>query len=256
MPWFKSAPPPLERETLVITLDDGREISLLRVRDGRAKRLRLSVSERGVRLTLPRAVSLRVADAFVRQQHDWLSMQLARFAAVSAPMPLLRGISNILPLRGESLPLRWCEGRYPRLELGEHEALLHLPAQAGDSRARATLREFYLSQAQADVGRWLPRYLPELPTVPTRIRLRPLSSLWGSLSASNVLSLDLALVLGPPAAFEYVLVHELCHLIERNHSPSFWREVERRCPDWRQHRSWFRTHGLGLKTQLRALLDG
>jgi len=67
------------------------------------------------------------------------------------------------------------------------------------------------------------------------------------------LTLDLALILGPPFAFEYVLVHELCHLIHPNHSRAFWDEVETRCPDWRNARDYLRHQGRPLKTQLHAL---
>src|SRR5690606_568131 len=79
-------------------------------------------------------------------------------------------------------------------------------------------RGFYAAQARADIGRWLPAYLPGLPRPPRRIRLRVLSSQWGSLAPDGTLTLDLALVLGRPSAFHYVLVHELCHLVHADHS--------------------------------------
>ncbi|MNV98506.1 hypothetical protein D3C71_1937660 [compost metagenome] len=81
-----------------------------------------------------------------------------------------------------------------------------------------------------------------------------MSSQWGSLAPDGALSLDLSLVLAPPAAFEYVLVHELCHLIHADHSRAFWREVERRCPDWRLQREYFRDCGRALKARLRKLI--
>ena len=128
------------------------------------------------------------------------------------------------------------------------------PHASGAALARA-LKEFYLGKARGCVGRWLPHYLPGLPRAPREWKIRPLASIWGSLSSSGTLSLDLSLVLAPPAAFEYVLVHELCHLIQANHSPAFWREVERRCPDWRNWRQWFRVEGAVIKAELRGLIS-
>jgi predicted metal-dependent hydrolase len=69
------------------------------------------------------------------------------------------------------------------------------------------------------------------------------------------MSLDLALVLGRPGAFEYVLVHELCHLVHRNHSRRFWREVEKRFPLWRDERSYLHGDGLAIKAELRRCVS-
>jgi len=129
-----------------------------------------------------------------------------------------------------------------------------LTLRTSDASARRALKEFYLAEARADIGRWLPNHLPTFPRAPTSIRVRPLSSLWGSLSARDALSLDLSLVLGKPAAFEYVLVHELCHLIHRNHARGFWREVEARGQDWRAQRDYLHGEGAALKASLRRLL--
>ena len=87
------------------------------------------------------------------------------------------------------------------------------------------------------------------------ITIRPLTSLWGSLAPDDRMRLDLALVLAPPPAFEYVLVHELCHLIQANHSAAFWFEVEQRCPDWAAQRDLLRVRGRPLKARLRAVCD-
>lgn len=244
--------PTSDEELVPLRLADGRDIDVRWVRDPRARRLRLFVSGRGPRLTLPLSASRRAALAFLDEHRDWLATQLAKRPA---PLPpFVRGVDTTLPLRGVDVPLRWRDGRYARATLGEHGVDLHLPERAGDAQAKAALREFYLQQARADLGGWMPRYLAGLPRPPRSFGLRALSSIWGSLSPSGAVSLDLALVLGRPGAFEYVLVHELCHLIHADHSRAFWREVEARWPEWPRERDYLRgAEGMGLKARLARL---
>ena len=70
--------------------------------------------------------------------------------------------------------------------------LFAAPVTAGDAGLRRTLRDFYEAQGRADVGRWLPRYLGDLPRAPRRILFKRTSSQWGSLAPDGTLSLDLA----------------------------------------------------------------
>lgn len=252
-------PKPAPRETLrdVTELDlaDGRRVEVRRIRDPRARRLKLSVDERGARLTLPLRASLAAGERFLAEQREWLAAQLALCADMDGAPGLRRGETSELPLRGVRVPLSWHEGRYARLEGGVDGLRFHSPARAGDEALRRVLRAFYEGEARADLGRWLPRYLPGLPRPPSRIRFKVMSSQWGSLAPDGAMSLDLSLVLGRPQAFEYVLVHELCHLIRADHSPVFWREVEARFPDWREQRDYFASEGRGLKARLRNLLS-
>lgn len=250
------AAPRVQRDTVQFTLDDGRCIDVLRVRDPRARRVKLSVDERGARLSLPMRASLVSGERFLNEHRNWLAAQLAVHMQ-HAGAGLQRDVTDALPLRGAMHPLRWATGRATRLDFGSDDGLLFAaPAHAGDAALQRGLRDFYEAQARADVGHWLPRYLLDLPRAPRRIVFRRTSSQWGSLAPDGSLSLDLALVLARPSAFEYVLVHELCHLLHADHSRRFWREVELRCPDWRAERDYFRVHGRQLKGQLRALLAG
>lgn len=247
------APRTQERETLQVTLPDGAVAEVLRVRDPRARRIKLLVSENGARLTVPVRVSLREADRFLGEHLGWLAKQLDKRVPVVEAAGFDVGSDVALKLRGDALPVQWLPGRLLRVERDLHGVRITHPENVKPASLRRALREFYLAEARSDVGRWMPKYLPTLPRAPSVVRIRPLRSLWGSLSPTDGLSLDLALVLGPPANFEYVLVHELCHLVHANHSRSFWREVEKRCPEWRALRAWFRGEGLALKAELRRI---
>lgn len=253
---IRPAPRSVERDVVGLVFDDGRQIDVQRVRDPRAKRLKLSVDERGARLTLPARASLVSGERFLQQHRQWLQLQLERHAD-SLDLPALQPfISTHLPLRGQQAPLHWLEGRFLAVTGDETGVQIRWPARASEAMLRRALRRFYETEARNDIGRWLPRYLADLPRTPGRIRLKIMSSQWGSLSPDGSMALDLSLVLGRPSAFEYVLVHELCHLIHANHSPAYWREVEQRFPQWQQERAYFHAHGRHLKASLRALLAG
>jgi predicted metal-dependent hydrolase len=76
-----------------------------------------------------------------------------------------------------------------------------------------------------------------------RITLRDQVSRWGSCSANGALSFNWRLVLAPHDVLDYVVVHEVCHLVEHNHGPAFWRLVEKRRPGYRDSKAWLDTHG-------------
>jgi predicted metal-dependent hydrolase len=76
-----------------------------------------------------------------------------------------------------------------------------------------------------------------------RITLRDQRSRWGSCSSRGTLSFNWRLVLAPHDVLDYVVVHEVCHLVEHNHSPGFWKLVEKRRPHYRESKRWLDEHG-------------
>ncbi len=241
-----------------LRLSDGREIAVAFVRHPRARRIKLSVDERGARLSVPARAGERAALAFLHAQREWLEAQLARLEDDTA-FAFRIGVARALPLRGDALPLRWRSARLTRIVADADDACFEvrgLDALAGQPPTPAVqraLRDFYEARARADIARWQPRHLAGLPRSPARIALKRMSSQWGSLSGRGTMALDLSLVLARPAAFEYVLVHELCHLLHADHSPAFWAAVESRFPGWRDERAWLNAEGRRIKATMRAL---
>ena len=75
------------------------------------------------------------------------------------------------------------------------------------------------------------------------ITIREQKTRWGSCSSEKNLNFNWKLILAPPEVLDYVVVHELCHRLEMNHSPRFWAQVERVLPDYKVSRKWLREHG-------------
>ena len=76
-----------------------------------------------------------------------------------------------------------------------------------------------------------------------RISIRRQKTRWGSCSREGNLNFNCLLMMAPPEVLDYVVVHELCHRLEMNHSARFWAQVEKVMPDYRVPRKWLKEHG-------------
>lgn len=100
--------------------------------------------------------------------------------------------------------------------------------------------------ARDDFSQRVAHFAPLVGVQPQALSVRAQHSRWGSCSSKGSLSLNALLMLAPEAVRDYVVVHELCHLKEMNHSARFWAEVERVLPDYRTWRDWLKVNGHAL----------
>ena len=94
----------------------------------------------------------------------------------------------------------------------------------------------YRQIAREELTRRVAFYAPKLGVQPTGLRINGAKGRWGSCSGKNSLNFSWRLMLAPEHCVNYVVVHELCHILHHDHSAAFWREVERFFPDWRECR--------------------
>ncbi|MBS0431913.1 MAG: DUF45 domain-containing protein, partial [Proteobacteria bacterium] len=124
-----------ERTTMATTGDwlelatvRGSTIKVLKSMHPRARRLRLTVTPRGARVSYPRGTHPAQVYAFLREHSDWLERKLGELHVPRrGPPPLRVGVPTLIPLRGESVELTWREGEYPRIEDRGDELRVHVP---------------------------------------------------------------------------------------------------------------------------------
>ena len=104
--------------------------------------------------------------------------------------------------------------------------------------------------ARQDLPRRAARFAPLVGVSCGRITIRAQKSRWGSCSTLGNLNFNCLLMLCPEEVRDYVVVHELCHRKEMNHSERFWRELARVLPDYETPRKWLKTNGSGLIRRL------
>ncbi|MDA3915011.1 SprT family zinc-dependent metalloprotease [Oleiagrimonas sp.] len=242
---------------LELSTTSGARIRVLCGVHPRAKRLRLTVTPRGARVSYPRGTHPAQISAFLCQHADWLERELGTQRQTRKDHPrLCVGRATRMPLRGEEVILDWGEGPYPRAQFQDDTLTLVLPRLQPRFLpvARGLLAGFLEERMRRDVARWMARFVPMLGLAPTALRIRPMQSQWGSLDTRDRINLDLSLALAPPAALRYVLAHELCHLKVRDHSARFWRQVDLLEPHWKIQRDWLRENGTTLKLDIERLV--
>lgn len=198
-----------------------------------------------VRVRAPTSIGLDDIRAFVASRADWIERTRARFAArpQPAPRPLVAGTA--LPLLDETLVLAPEYGRARRDPVRRDGAMLVICARDAD-HARALLTDWYRGIALQHVACRAAHYSASVGRVPSRISIRDQRTRWGSCSPSGTISINWRLMLAPAHVMDYVIVHELCHLLHANHGPRFWKLVASVCPDYRQARDRLRHIGYSL----------
>ena len=122
-------------------------------------------------------------------------------------------------------------------------------APAGERLSMEEIRELASRATEWFPGR-VARFAPLVGVTYGRITVRNQKTRWGSCSAAGNLNFNSLLMLAPEEVRDYVIVHELCHRLEMNHSARFWREVGRVLPDWKERKKWLTEHGTGIMRRM------
>jgi predicted metal-dependent hydrolase len=215
-------------------------VNFIRMR--RARRYVLRVRPDGsLRVTIPRGGSRAEANRFLERQAAWIERQRARLRAADAPPRWIDGAAMLL--RGDHVVIRVVGSNGHRVaHYGDRCA--RVPADAVD--LRGAIEPDLRALAREELGPRLHQLAAEHGLTVTRFTIRNQRSRWGSCSRSGAIALNYRLVQMPAAVRDYVLLHELMHLKQPNHSRRFWRLVEQVCPEFRAAERWLKTVGRTL----------
>lgn len=233
---------------------DGRAVPVMLRTSARASKLRITVRAGGVELVVPRRARLRDAHAFLDQTTPWILDRVRRIRRATDAHPgsgRLEHGGRIL-LRGRACRLDLVAGtaRTGRIQAGPGEIRVVLPAglalEDPEPLLEGALTRWLRTEALRDALAFVARHGPPNRLAPSAVRVKEQASRWGSCSSRGAINLNWRLVFAPPEVFEYVVVHELCHLEHPHHQPPFWRRVAELMPDYGRHRRWLREHGQRL----------
>lgn len=106
--------------------------------------------------------------------------------------------------------------------------------------------QFYKEKGLAKVYERLKLYQKKLEVQPKSVKIQELKNRWASCTIGGSINLHWKAIMAPVAVLDYIIVHELVHLIHPNHSPEFWNELDKVMPDYRVHEAWLKSYGVKM----------
>ncbi|MED5509402.1 MAG: SprT family zinc-dependent metalloprotease [Pseudomonadota bacterium] len=216
------------------------------IRSKRRKTLSLAIRNGEVKLRIPARLPLHHAENFVNEKSHWIQQKLLAHPPV-APKQFENG-ENLLYL-GQTYRLAVIAAQSRnqiRLE-DDLFRLEHRGKQVSDKALKRQIESWYKQQAT----RWLTARCEQLAVQtglkPNDIEVKTYRARWGSCTVSGKVQLNWKLIMAAPDIIDYVIIHELCHLRQHNHSPAFWQLVKQFDPAFTQHRAWLKRDGQKLQ---------
>ena len=207
----------------------------------RARRYLLRLRADGtVRVTIPRRGTLAAARDFALRNVGWLEQQFQRLAA-RPKTPISWNPGTEILFRGERV----------RIETEADGSIRFGTERVIVSDAAADLRPAIQKHLHQLAAQELPPRVMELAGLHgvsvSRVSVRNQRSRWGSCSRRGTISLNWRLIQAPGLVRDYIILHELAHQRQMNHSEKFWQEVARLCPDYLQAERWVKQNAKLLR---------
>ena len=205
----------------------GAEIVAYTLKQGRRRRLTMTIDERGLTVGAPLRITLAKVESFVGSHAGWVKKKLAEYAGSHARRHIAVRDGTCLPLLGAEIAVRIVPGAN---RIRWQEDVLMLEAR-NDADYAALTRRALQRRALALFAERLALYAQRIGLPLPGLGLSNARTRWGSCSAKSGIRLNWRLIHLPLPLIDYVVAHELAHLLEMNHSPRFWAVVESIYPD-------------------------
>lgn len=219
-------------------------IEYILIQSNRQGILLQALPEGATRVYAPKGMRLRDIDETVRGNVQKILDMHARLDKRLDEERLAHPVSegSRIAVEGDLYPLRLHAGRV-RGEVKADGLHLWLPEPHSEDRVRAALKHALAERALERIRERIAHYHPLIGGSFGRVTVRDQRSRWGSCSSKNNLNFNWKLIMAPQEALDYVVIHELCHLHEFNHSPRFWNLVASQMPEYEIWKKWLKVHG-------------
>lgn len=191
---------------------------------------------RGIWVSVPFGVSRRQTEKFLEENRDWIVQNRKNMELYEQDTGVGLRIGAEIKTKLHTLKITETEFLKPSYKIEQDVIVLAIPKQVAFSRIEKIVQQFLLEIYAMESRQYLPKrvryYAEKFGFKYNHLSFRNNVSNWGSCSFENNINLNIKLMKLPDEIIDYVILHELCHTIEKNHSAAFWKLVGKVCPDY------------------------
>lgn len=219
-------------------------------RSARVKTAELTVDHGLVQIVVPSSLDEQRITKILESKKDWIHQKLKIQSAFLIPKDKEYVSGESFAYLDKHYRLKVSQtGRSEvklksgRLEVGVDRGLTQ---KAREKMIKDFLLDWYRSRADERLREKTQRYAKILGVSPRSVKVRDFKSRWGSCSVTGDISFNWRIIIAPHRIVDYVVVHELSHLVQHDHSEAFWKTIDKVLPDYRECKDWLKWNGLGL----------
>lgn len=184
----------------------------------------------------------------VAKKHDWI-LKKASEQKIYPPFKIKEYVNGEnFPFLGKNYRLKINIANHTSVDLQNGYIIVNLPKNAKDKAecAKQLLLSWYLKQAKVKLPEKVERFSKITGGIPKSIDVKDHKTKWGSCNKDGNLFFNWRIILAPHRIVDYIVMHELCHVLHHNHSKEFWHSLECHMPDYLERKEWLRVNGYML----------
>lgn len=217
------------------------------IRSNKRKTIGLQVKHGSIIIRAPQYVCEQDIAHIVKAKSAWLQKKVAEQNSRPKLQNNAFQENSLIFINGELKTLHIHYGLFSEVNIENNTIQLTLSNRIKSSNSEASqvkkqLESWLKQQTINYLDQQLSNHAEQIGTFPKSFKVRLYKARWGSCNSKAELSFSSLLAMTPDWVIDYVIVHELCHLVHMNHSPAFWQLVTLHCPNYQSAKSWLKVH--------------
>ena len=229
------------------------EVKFSIVSSNKRRNMSLVVTKQnGLQAKVPLNTSLQIIEKFIKNKEEWVINQLNEFdkmESFSAPKEFVSG--ERLPYIGRSYRLQVtktdCKQTEFHFDRGKFIATIPNNKNSHFTEIKYKTMKWYHERALVKLKERIDFYSPKVGKAPTNVKVKEFKTKWGNCTDNGTIELNWRIIFAPMSIIDYVVVHELCHLVAMNHSKEFWSKLSAILVDYKERSEWLKNYGPTLQ---------